>query len=594
MLVTAVLMGTASPASILLQGVVFSAVTLGWIVVRVERDGNVGLSGWTAGRTAAMVATLVVVSTGGAWLGPRLPWADANDRFILRDDVIPPFDPLLEPSPLAGFRRYTDVLNKETTVLIVSTNAPNERIRLATMDRYDDLVWKSSGDGTPIGGTFVRIGSEVPGADQGTVVSAEIEIAKPHGVWLPTMGDVTSIEILDGNSTTEEWLRFNLETESAAVATGVPAGLRYRVEAVSRTLPSDAALGRLGLDPRYAAPDPSLVPASIRTLAEELVGNETTPYGKLTAIAAALREQGKYSDGGEGVLPATPPGHSISRLQRFLAGVEWVGNGEQYAATLALMARAQSIPVRVVMGFSVPAGDGPVRVRGEDVEAWVEVPLADVGWVPVSATPSTDNTPEQNPEPRDVVINPEPQPPPASVPPPPAQPPTALGIEDPTPPESEAEQEPESGAGSSIPLAVILVAPPLALMIGPIVVILLWKLLRRHRRRRGHPARRLVGAWNEVIDQSRDLRRPVPVSLTRTEAARLLGSDRAAELGTRTDVMLFGLDEPTHENATEVWGLADEVRHEIRHQHGLVSRVRASLSPASLRRHDVRITRATR
>ncbi len=91
----------------------------------------------------------------------------------------------------------------------------------------------------------------------------------------------------------------------------------------------------------------------------------------------------------------SPPGHSLARLARFLGAPQWVGNGEQYAAALGLLARAEGIPARVVMGFT-PEDQGDVTtVRGADVAAWVEIPLERVGWVPITATPRrrTSRTP---------------------------------------------------------------------------------------------------------------------------------------------------------------------------------------------------------
>jgi hypothetical protein len=70
------------------------------------------------------------------------------------------------------------------------------------------------------------------------------------------------------------------------------------------------------------------------------------------------------------------PGHGLGRLATFLeGGVIWigtdiVGDDEQYAATMALMADSIGVPGRVVLGAQVPAGG---VVTGADVHAWVEV-----------------------------------------------------------------------------------------------------------------------------------------------------------------------------------------------------------------------------
>ena len=54
-----------------------------------------------------------------------------------------------------------------------------------------------------------------------------------------------------------------------------------------------------------------------------------------------------------------------------------VGNDEQYAAVMALLAGEVGVPARVVLGAEVPEGG---VVTGKDVSAWVELRAADGSW----------------------------------------------------------------------------------------------------------------------------------------------------------------------------------------------------------------------
>ena len=54
-----------------------------------------------------------------------------------------------------------------------------------------------------------------------------------------------------------------------------------------------------------------------------------------------------------------------------------VGNDEQYAAAMALMANRLRVPARVVVGAVLPASG---VVKGKDVTAWVELRAADGTW----------------------------------------------------------------------------------------------------------------------------------------------------------------------------------------------------------------------
>ena len=86
-----------------------------------------------------------------------------------------------------------------------------------------------------------------------------------------------------------------------------------------------------------------------------------------------------------------------------------VGDEEQYAAAMALMARRLGYPARVVMGFAPEVREdatSPSRCVGDDVTAWVEVPFEGVGWVSFRPTPDQIDVPqEQTPKPKS-----EPQP----------------------------------------------------------------------------------------------------------------------------------------------------------------------------------------
>ena len=192
-LVVSVLMGTKVPASLLLQGVLFAALTIAWVSVRHHRNRSVRRVAVSRSRLAAAGGLLAVSAISGVVVGPRLPGAD-DDRFVLRDEVEPPFDPLTEPSPLASYRNYTDQDVREDEIVTVRGLPDGARLRIAAMDAYSGTEWEATGSGSVLAGEYLRVGAEIPSEGLGPEADVSVEVHKPEGVWVPLAGDVTSVD----------------------------------------------------------------------------------------------------------------------------------------------------------------------------------------------------------------------------------------------------------------------------------------------------------------------------------------------------------------------------------------------------------------
>ena len=572
----ALLFGTRQPAALLVQGVLLVAVTLAWAAVRDARRTVVHVGRTPRQRLVAAGVVVAVIATASPVLGSQLPGADPDRRFVLREQIVPPFDPLSEPSPLAGYRRYTDAEAQEQPILDVDGLPPGVPIRLAVLDDYDGLVWRASGRGDAFAGRFVRAGETFPDVPDGALFSAEVQIHAPHGVWLPTVGELAGLQVADDAQ--QAATRVNLQTGTVAVPGGVAPDTTYQVEGVIRDVPDEESLAGLPLDPRYPEPGGDL-PNELVEIAAQLRGTAEAPYARIANIAAALRTDGAFSDGGAESTVTTPPGHSLARLARFLGAPQWVGNGEQYAAALGLLAAAEGIPARVVMGFEPEQHTGTVTVTGGDVAAWVEVPLDGVGWVPVRPTPPEENEPDPTVRPQSRDLSPEPQPPPP--PPPPTTPSVAddLGTDE---DDEDADDESEDVLPSWLG-GVLTAAGGAGLLIAPFGAIVLAKRTRRSRRRTRGPARlRAHGGWLELLDRARDYGTTVPAHATRREAAALVGADMAPTLAGRTDDATFNHREPTDDELDALWRAVDETLAEVHAERGRLERLRAAINPVSL------------
>ncbi|HEY0218118.1 MAG TPA: transglutaminaseTgpA domain-containing protein [Cellulomonas sp.] len=551
--------GRGAPAAALVPPVVLAgAVLLG--TFQTVRPAVVGTglalvllvwASWRSGRLRPRrpVALVVLAAVAlGAGLGTAPLVADHRGRYVLRDALVPPFDPRAYPSPLSAFRAF--VKDDDTRELFTVTGLPEgTRIRLATFDRFDGVVWNVAGDGSSrASGEFRRVGETVSteavdeaaavdaSGSGGTHVDVQVEVDDLDGVWLPTVGDAVAISIDDPGAASE--LRFNDATGAAVLTGGLTAGTRYTLDAVVPEEPADDQVaGAAGSE--LDLPEAEGVPDAVASAAADAARDAETPVQVARALEQTLAEGGYFSHGltDLGDYPSLS-GHGADRMTSLLAGDLMVGDDEQYASAMALMAREMGLPSRVVLGFvpgdtDAAAGDGsagsgatdavdpdaPVVVTGADVRAWVEISFVGYGWVTFDPTPPQTQTPQEETD--TSPADPEPQV--AQPPPPPADPVV--------PPEDDSEQ-PQTREGDDqaatpvwvrVAVGVAAGSGLVLLLLAPFLVIAGLKARRRRRRRRDvQPVRRVVGGWQEVLDLAVDLRRPVDPVATRREAAAAL------------------------------------------------------------------------
>jgi hypothetical protein len=131
---------------------------------------------------------------------------------------------------------------------------------------------------------------------------------------------------------------------------------------------------------------PGNVPPSVAALARDIVAaaGASTHYAQAFAIQEELRTWEYSLD--------PPQGHSARAMEAFITNR--IGYCEQYAGTMAVMLRTLGIPARVAVGFSpgrlVDATAGEYVISQANAHAWVEVLIADVGWVAFEPTPRSD------------------------------------------------------------------------------------------------------------------------------------------------------------------------------------------------------------
>ncbi len=597
-LAVGILFGTSKPAALFLQGSVFAAVALGWAALRQYRlHAAVGSRGG-AGRVIGAGALLVCGCVGAQTVAAHFPFAHGHQRVVLRTYTQPPFDPGAYPSPLAGFRQYigptsklvnasTKVRLNDTTLFTVAGLPTGTRIRIATTDAYSGLVWgfdtSVSSDATA-SDVFQRVGSVIPAAIAGTPATAKITVGAYDDVWLPDAGNLTSVTFAGPNAATlASSFRYDLVTGTGVTPTQLKAGDTYQLQLILPQIPDAKILA--GASPASSPLPITGAAPQVAVDAKQWTASATGAYAKLQALASHLID-GAYSDGaatGDTTALQVLPGHGSARIANFLKGEQLVGDGEQYATTMALMSNALGYPARVVFG-AAPEADG--TVKGKDVAAWAEVDFAGIGWIPFNATPPTSHvpTPQKQQQQQTQTNNQVVPPPPVAAPPP---------VDNPGQATSNDKQAPKKAApkptGSGIPRWAIAGAtyggPPVLLVLGFIVVVLAIKSRRRRRRRkRGPSTARIAGGWYEVVDKARDLGVAVPGKRTRREQATAIGDAHLSDLARRADAAIFGLGTPAKADVDRYWQQVSDALRRLKKTVGRPRRLRAALSLRSLRK----------
>ena len=382
-----ILLGTDEAFYAGVRGVAFAVIALVWLAWRrgadVETDGAGArkLRAQKLRGSAIVVAGAVAIgAVAGLAVAPVAP-----DRFVLRDEIVPPFDPLEFPSPLSGFRKYTKDLAEEP-LFTVSGMEPGDTIRLASMNSYTGRLWNVAGPGdSDDDGGYAITGPTLPQpplASLGSDRSIEIDVAAYDDVWLPTVGYGADLQLEDADTSARIGdLRYNAAAGTAVLTSGVSEGSRYRLDGSIQTEPSDEALADVPVA-MIELPPVENVPDVVTAKAEEYAGEATSPIEQLRNIERGLKTNGFLSHGLASDSVASRAGHGADRLIELFTRSSMVGDEEQYAAAMALMARQLGYPARVVMGFApeVEEDQESVEVVGEDVTAWVGVPFEGVGW----------------------------------------------------------------------------------------------------------------------------------------------------------------------------------------------------------------------
>ena len=335
-----------------------------------ERAGSRPLTsaGRRVGATAIGLAVLVPAVLPGINTSGVL---GLGDKGTGSSSTITTADPLVDLKRRLVELRDGDVLTYKTTA------KQPDYLRRYTLDKFDGNHWTYS-PLTAQNSTRLQNG-EVP-QPVGLVsvptvpVTTEIEVSKQvkDMDFLPVPYAPAKVDI-DGDWQADEPSLMIYSTRSKA------GGKRFTVESL-QAQPTREQLDGAGNADVGGYTDVPNVPTPVYDLTARILKGKNTDYERAMAIQGYFLKNFTYS-------LEPPPPTQVSNLMAFLRDKR--GYCEQFAATMALMARVARIPARVAVGFApgTRQDDGRWVVKQKDSHAWPELYFAGAGWVRFEPTP---------------------------------------------------------------------------------------------------------------------------------------------------------------------------------------------------------------
>jgi len=214
------------------------------------------------------------------------------------------------------------------------------------------------------------------------VVTTRLAVGRSFAFrWLPMPAVATAVQV-DG-----DW-RYDPDTATTFSASNTTSGLRYTVTSAPN-LPTPRQLSHSepvtsgDVTDDLAAPQ---VSQTVRRLTKQVTADANSRFDAALEIQRFLTSSPfSYT-----THPPSAPG-DVDSLTYFLT-VSHAGFCQQYATSMAVMARLAGIPSRVAVGFTAGTRqpDGHWLVTTHDAHAWPELYFPEFGWLPFEPTPRGD------------------------------------------------------------------------------------------------------------------------------------------------------------------------------------------------------------
>jgi transglutaminase-like putative cysteine protease len=337
-------------------------------------------------RTGAIGNTAIALGTAAIALAVVLPAAVPTMSMSVFDGNGPGTREVEVKDPMVDLRR--DLRRGEDIPLLwVTTPGPKPTyLRLSVLSRFNGAQWTPGDRAIP--DTQTATGA-LPALDGvGTDVDRkefkyDVRIGPEFSsTWLPTTAQVTRI------AAGTDW-RYDVSTRDfIAARDGVTtADMTYSFTGAQLTYDAEsmnAAVSGAGSVAGTFTDVPPSLSNEIRRLAASVTAAAPTRFQKAQLLQQWFREDGGFRYDKAQVESA---GSGGADLLAFLD--DRVGYCEQFAASMAIMARVLGIPSRVAVGFLEPekSTNGSWEFSAHDLHAWPELYFPGSGWVRFEPTP---------------------------------------------------------------------------------------------------------------------------------------------------------------------------------------------------------------
>ena len=483
----------------------FIAMSVGFLgMLHIVNDEQI--SGWGRGmgseddadpsafgvRTGAVRTSALAIGTTATTLALALPLIIPTLEVTLFDGNGPGQREIEVVNPMVDLRRDLD-RGVDIPLLLVRTPGDSPSyFRTTVLTSFNGDTWTPGDRDSPESQVARGTMPDLAGLAVSTPrneVPFEVSVTEDfESTWLPTTPLVSTMEV-EGDwrydTATMDFMTTDEETTTSE--------MDYSFTGVSvqpdPALMDNAVSGAADVRSTYLEVSTE-VSGEIRRLAASVTADASTRFRQAQLLQQWFREDGNFTYSTDNIENAED-----GNLDDFLDESGRVGYCEQFAASMAIMARILGIPARVAVGFleSRRVGTDTYEFSSHDLHAWPELYFPGAGWVRFEPTPGTRA--EGVPGYTSVDLGPE-----ASAAPSPSA--TRSSAELAPRGETAAPEEGASDEASSVPWASIVLT-----LLGILLLVALVLVPGAVRRRRRD--RRLLGGiedlWLELRDHAVDL-----------------------------------------------------------------------------------------